>query len=598
MVELRGMRMQMRFGLRALSLFAMLAFGTAWAEDAALTAAGFDHVRARKTEAYRAVLADFDASIQTSPTDAALVVARCAFIQKFTDEYGEWIESAPDDFEACIKALDADWPKEPQVQLFALQPKWGADAISTADSLLAEADAWPEPLRRQLFTKASELHEFEGLEGRAGELALHAARLGESSRVAAAVEHLISKQQFAEAAALLQGTPPATDAWQAGVRVAVALRLPDTQAAKVELLRHVGDAASVDASIAAKAHLRAGDMDAASKVLEGETDETDELKEIRFDLARAAGDTNTAVAQIDMTDAENLLANLQRFAIMLSTTPASLASPPMLIGAGVTLLILAVLSLLPGIVLMPAHYRGLARRAHGKPTTPLFDSIGLRQAWFAMSVMLCVPLLVAAALEPFSLAALLDGESVPDGSRLFRVMTWGTAIALLCLIPAMRSLGQRHLLGDRIALRGSWRVPLAWCGLFLIGLALAALNADSGGNPTVQTKMIKAMATGGIDSYGVAITLLTMALLVPIFEELVFRGLLLGGLTQHISFGWANLIQATLFASIHDDLPRFPFYLAMGLVAGWLVKKYRALGPAIALHVLNNGMAVMLKVMQ
>ncbi|MGQ0800734.1 MAG: CPBP family glutamic-type intramembrane protease [Pseudomarimonas sp.] len=45
-------------------------------------------------------------------------------------------------------------------------------------------------------------------------------------------------------------------------------------------------------------------------------------------------------------------------------------------------------------------------------------------------------------------------------------------------------------------------------------------------------------------------------------------------------------------------LAALPFYLAMGLVAGWLVKKFRALGPAIALHVLNNGMAVTLKVLQ
>ena len=75
--------------------------------------------------------------------------------------------------------------------------------------------------------------------------------------------------------------------------------------------------------------------------------------------------------------------------------------------------------------------------------------------------------------------------------------------------------------------------------------------------------MIDSLVGGGLQTYGLAATLLLVAGLVPVFEETVFRGFLLGGLTRHISFGWANLAQATLFAAIHDDLPRFPFYFAL-----------------------------------
>ena len=48
------------------------------------------------------------------------------------------------------------------------------------------------------------------------------------------------------------------------------------------------------------------------------------------------------------------------------------------------------------------------------------------------------------------------------------------------------------------------------------------------------------------------------------------------------------------FAVVHDDWPRFPYYLTMGLVAGWLVRRYRSVGPAIALHMLNNAIATAL----
>jgi len=78
----------------------------------------------------------------------------------------------------------------------------------------------------------------------------------------------------------------------------------------------------------------------------------------------------------------------------------------------------------------------------------------------------------------------------------------------------------------------------------------------------------------------------------PVFEELAFRGLLLGGLSRHISFGWANTIQALIFAAIHNDSPRFLYYFAMGCFGGWLVKRTGSLGATIALHVLNNAVAV------
>ena len=99
------------------------------------------------------------------------------------------------------------------------------------------------------------------------------------------------------------------------------------------------------------------------------------------------------------------------------------------------------------------------------------------------------------------------------------------------------------------------------------------------------------MVEGGSQSVGMPATLLLLAVLVPILEELTYRGLLLGGLSRHIGFGWANALQAMLFAGMHNDLPRFPYYLALGLIAGWLVRRYRTLGPAILLHVSNNMVA-------
>ena len=61
--------------------------------------AGARQVTERKVGAYREVLAAFDEAMRQAPDDAAIAVERCRFIGRYTDdEYGDWVETAPDDF--------------------------------------------------------------------------------------------------------------------------------------------------------------------------------------------------------------------------------------------------------------------------------------------------------------------------------------------------------------------------------------------------------------------------------------------------------------------------------------------------------------------
>jgi membrane protease YdiL (CAAX protease family) len=65
-------------------------------------------------------------------------------------------------------------------------------------------------------------------------------------------------------------------------------------------------------------------------------------------------------------------------------------------------------------------------------------------------------------------------------------------------------------------------------------------------------------------------------------------------MSRHIGFAWANFWQALLFALCHNDWPRFPYYLTMGLLAGWLVRRTGRLAPAILLHMIINATAFFL----
>ena len=55
----------------------------------------------------------------------------------------------------------------------------------------------------------------------------------------------------------------------------------------------------------------------------------------------------------------------------------------------------------------------------------------------------------------------------------------------------------------------------------------------------------------GQDLSAWVIAILRGCLLVPIFEEVLFRGLLLSWLNRHMRFTFALLIQAVLFAAMH-----------------------------------------------
>lgn len=593
------------FHLRSLGAVAALFASAASFAGAAATPTpeqGVERVQAAKLAAYREVLSEYDAAIKNTPEGVALAVARCRYIGSFLDEEsGEWIDSAPDEFDECQQVLEERFQLAPEVQAFKVENLWGAEAVKEGEKLFAHSEQWPVPLRRTLLAKLSQSHEMQKNTGRAGELAVMAVGLGEHSLAPEAIKHLAEKRNVAAAIKLLRETPAAMDAWDAGRRVEAALEIPERKWARWELSRYTRSTFKVRADVAARAHLHAGDAVAARALLKGDDAVGSMSDPVRFDVLLAAGDLQAAAELVDLTDLDNLGEYGRRFATLLTHSPAALLSGPMLKAALICLIGLGALALLPGLLLVPAHYRSLIRKSRGQPIRlPIFESVGLRHAWVGMALMLLVPMVVGALVEPGTVGTLIDGQIPQEPARFFRAMLWGTVAGLFGVALVARKMPMRELAGDRNALREAWWVVGIWVGLVVIGALATMAGSHNGQNQggsalSEHGQMMNALAIGGREAVGPFIALLLPALLVPIFEELSFRGLFLGGLSRHLSFGWANTIQAAVFAAIHDDPVRLPFYFAMGLTAGWLVKRTRSLGPAIALHALNNAVAFSLK---
>lgn len=96
---------------------------------------------------------------------------------------------------------------------------------------------------------------------------------------------------------------------------------------------------------------------------------------------------------------------------------------------------------------------------------------------------------------------------------------------------------------------------------------------------------------------------LSIALLAPVAEELVFRGAIQKTAVRYYEgkFGKTNrahwvaiVISAALFAAIHGNPAQIPHALLVGLLLGWLCYRSGSIIPGIIVHWVNNSAAFLL----
>lgn len=90
-----------------------------------------------------------------------------------------------------------------------------------------------------------------------------------------------------------------------------------------------------------------------------------------------------------------------------------------------------------------------------------------------------------------------------------------------------------------------------------------------------------------------ALLIIFVAILGPIFEELIFRGLFLNRLRVY-GDKTAIIYTAILFGLFHTNLPQIPFAIALGLIFAYVVVKTNNIKYSIILHICVNSITVLL----
>lgn len=131
------------------------------------------------------------------------------------------------------------------------------------------------------------------------------------------------------------------------------------------------------------------------------------------------------------------------------------------------------------------------------------------------------------------------------------------------------------MVGSVLVLGGSWLV--AWL-LERIGQGVRENEVDS---------LLSALLRDGNPLLFACVVLIG-----PIAEEVVFRLVMVSGLRKTLGPATAILLSSVAFAASHLDVARLPVFLAIGLVLGTAYERSGNLGVPIAIHVLNNLIAV------
>jgi uncharacterized protein len=87
---------------------------------------------------------------------------------------------------------------------------------------------------------------------------------------------------------------------------------------------------------------------------------------------------------------------------------------------------------------------------------------------------------------------------------------------------------------------------------------------------------------------GTWLAILLVCVLAPVFEEMLFRGLILRGFLARYPRWPAIVASALLFGASHLNIYQFAVGVLIGLPLGWLYARTRSLIPCIALHAAYN----------
>ena len=177
---------------------------------------------------------------------------------------------------------------------------------------------------------------------------------------------------------------------------------------------------------------------------------------------------------------------------------------------------------------------------------------------------------------------LLTNGNLMVGLTLLNSVVVGAVFMALRWSPFSRSYMQKR----------PWAV-LIWTALLALGSIPLADALSSLTNVKMPAEELQLLTTLDTHPWG----WIAVGVLVPIAEEMVFRGAILRTLLTLCGHRWrwgAIVLSALLFGLAHGNMAQLLNATLLGCLLGWLYYRSGSIAPGIVFHMVNNSVAVLL----
>ncbi|MEB3184951.1 MAG: CPBP family intramembrane glutamic endopeptidase [Cyanobacteriota bacterium] len=227
------------------------------------------------------------------------------------------------------------------------------------------------------------------------------------------------------------------------------------------------------------------------------------------------------------------------------------------------------------------------------PPLGLADVTILIAGGFVVLGELLVPQLLIPLVQAL-LTPLAGRPALAQGLQVLLLYAGLMAAPLLILALLLRPLGRAAVAGS---LQWRWRPPgsavalaLSHVLMVLPAVALSGwLVEQLWSNPSGSNPLLELVLSTG-DPMALAALAFTATVLAPLFEETLFRGVLLPVLGQRWSPGWSVVVSALTFGLAHLSLGELTPLVVLGLALGWLRLRSGRLAPCVLMHGFWNGL--------
>lgn len=200
------------------------------------------------------------------------------------------------------------------------------------------------------------------------------------------------------------------------------------------------------------------------------------------------------------------------------------------------------------------------------------------EAAFLIIALFAIEMLIGAALHDAESVSGIDPRDVTGA-----IVVLGNGVLFSLLMHYKRTTYASLFHASKtsvVAVVGTLTLPILLIvpGLILVVWTLQAILVELFPLTGWQQAMFNQMMSNGF------VSVVTVCILAPVLEEMLFRGIILRSFLQQYSRWNAILGSAFLFGLAHLNVYQFVAGVILGTISGWLYERTRSLWPSILLH--------------